>query len=176
MKIEADGFSFNFTDAIDAFVFDEKDKNNSHYHGLSQAMKAVDIIVELDNQYLFIEVKDFHAPDDYDFQNAVADEQKKERRNHFNHLREVLKHKYRDTWLYRWAENKTNKPIRYLCLLTLDNAQISVLNKELRKQLPVGKAGPRWNSELARSCVVVNIDRWNNHFPNWQVTRVNGNA
>ncbi len=172
MKIEADGFSFDFTDALDAFVFDEKDKKKPHYHGLSQAMKAVDIIVELDNDYLFIEIKDFHAPDDYNFQTAVDDEQKKERRSRFNHLREVLKYKYRDTWFYRWAENKTDKPIRYLCLLTLDNAQISVLNKELRKQLPVGKAGEHWNREIARSCVVVNIERWNRNFPNWQLVRL----
>lgn len=46
MKIEVDGFSFDFTDAIDAFVFDEKYKSQSHYHGLSQAMKAVDISTE----------------------------------------------------------------------------------------------------------------------------------
>ncbi|MEK8021120.1 MAG: hypothetical protein VSS75_029975 [Candidatus Parabeggiatoa sp.] len=173
MKIEVDGFSFDFTDAIDAFVFDEKYKSQSHYHGLSQAMKAVDIIVELDNDYLFIEVKDFHAPDDYNFQSAVDDEQKKEKRSHFNHLLEVLKYKYRDTWLYRWAENKTDKPIRYLCLLTLDNALISALNNELRRQLPIGNASPRWNREIARSCVVVNIERFHRHFPNWQVTRLN---
>ncbi len=76
MKIEVDGFSFDFTDAIDAFIFDEKNKNKAHYHGLSQAMKAVDIIVELDNDYLFIEIKDFHAPDDYNFLNAVNDDPK----------------------------------------------------------------------------------------------------
>jgi hypothetical protein len=52
MKIEADGFSFDFTDAIDAFIFDEKDKKKNHDHSLSQAMKAVDLIVELDNDYL----------------------------------------------------------------------------------------------------------------------------
>lgn len=77
MKIEADGFCFDFTDAIDAFIFDEKDKQKPHYHGLSQAMKGVDIIVELDNDY------------------------------------------------------------------------------------------------LARSCVVVNIERWNRNFPNWRLVRLN---
>jgi len=47
MSIEVDGFEFDFTDAIDVFVFDEKDKTNPMYHGLSHAMKAVDLIVEL---------------------------------------------------------------------------------------------------------------------------------
>jgi len=175
MKIEVDGFSFNFTDAQNVFIFDEKDKNQPHYHGLSQAMKAVDIIVELANDYLFIEVKDFYAPDDYNFLNVVDDEQQKQRRGRFNHLREVLKHKYRDTWLYRWAENQINKPIRYLCLLTLDNAQISVLNNELRGQLPIGNVGPRWHREIAKTCVVVNIKQWNHRFPKWPVTRLNDN-
>lgn len=71
MKIEADGFEFQFTNAVDAFRFDEKDKAKPHFHGLSHAMKAVDLVVELPTDYLFIEVKDFHAADDYDFQRAV---------------------------------------------------------------------------------------------------------
>ena len=91
MRMTVDGFDFDFMDAIDAFVFDEKDKNLPTYHGLSHAMKAVDIIVELENDYLFIEVKDFYSPDDY--KNGDC----------FNHLRNVLKYKYRDTFLYRWA-------------------------------------------------------------------------
>ncbi|MGB5157331.1 hypothetical protein [Desulfobacterium sp. N47] len=64
MKVNTDGFEFDFTDAIDAFVFDEKDNSKQTYHGLSHAMKAVDLIVELENEYLFVEVKDFHAPNE----------------------------------------------------------------------------------------------------------------
>ena len=47
MKIACDGFEFDFTDAVNVFVFDEKDKAKATYHGLSHAMKAVDLIVEL---------------------------------------------------------------------------------------------------------------------------------
>ena len=172
MKLEADGFSFDFTDALDGFVFDEKDKTQAHYHGLSHAMKAVDIIVELENDYLFIEIKDFHAPDDYDFQRAINEDQHKERMKYFNHLREVLKGKYRDTWMYRWAENKLNKPVRYLCLLTLDNALLTRMNKELRQQLPVAKNGPRWTHDIASSAIVVNVDRWNKAFTAWPVVKI----
>lgn len=124
MRVSADGFEFDFTDAVDAFIFDEKDKHLPTYHGLSHAMKAVDIVVELENGYLFVEVKDFHNPNEY------------QDKNHFNHLTEVLKYKYRDSFLYRWAENKVEKPIYYLCLLTLDNALTSRMNKEIRIQLP----------------------------------------
>ncbi|MCD4719520.1 MAG: hypothetical protein K8S13_06625 [Desulfobacula sp.] len=159
MKMTVDGFDFEFEDAIDAFVFDEKDKHLPNYHGVSHAMKAVDLIVELANDYLFIEVKDFHDPDEY------------QDGDYFNHLRESLKYKYRDTFLYRWAENKIDKPIRYLCLLTLDNALITRMNKEIKKQLPVGRAISRWEQSIAKSSVVVNIERWNNNFPKWSVRR-----
>lgn len=171
MKIEADGFEFEFPEALNAFRFDEPDQSTPHFHGLSHAMKAVDLIVELPTDYLFIEIKDFFAADDYDFTSAVHAAQHGERQARFNHLREVLKHKFRDTFLYRSAEGKTNKPIRYLCLLTLDNALLSVMGKELRRQLPVGLAGPRWTTALTQSCAVLNLERWNSNFPRWPVAR-----
>ena len=172
MKIEADGFAFDFSDALDAFRFDEQDKSKAQYHGLSHAMKAVDLVVELPTDYLFIELKDFHAADDYDFKGAISSAQRGDRQARFDHLREVLKHKFRDTWLYRWAESKADKPIRYLCLLTLDNALVSVMGKELRRQLPIGLAGARWKGELAQTCVVLNLERWNTNFPLWPAARV----
>jgi hypothetical protein len=54
MKVQSDGFEFDFTDAVDAFVFDQKDKTHPHYHGLSHAMKAVDLVVELDKATSFL--------------------------------------------------------------------------------------------------------------------------
>ena len=161
MKIEVDGFEFNFTDAREVFIFDEKDEAKPTYHGLSHAMKAVDLIVELENEYLFVEVKDFHSPDDYQLKDG-----------YFNHLRETLKYKYRDSFLYRWAEGKTDKAIHYLCLLTLENTLISRMNKELRKQLPPGKPIPRWQNKIANTCVVLNEERWNSNFPKWPVRRI----
>jgi len=164
MKVSADGFEFDFTDAVDAFVFDEKNPASPRFHGLSHAMKAVDLVVELPTDYLFVEAKDFYNPDEY----AKSD--------HFSFLREGLKYKYRDSFLYRWAEDKVDKPIRFICLLTLDNALVSQLNKELRRQLPPGKAAARWEREIAASCVVVNPARWNKNFPKWPVTCPGGGA
>ena len=174
MKVEVDGFEFDFSDALAAFVFDEKDAGKETFHGLSHAMKAVDLVVELEQAYLFIEVKDFHAPDDYDFRNSADDAQVGERRKRLDHLREVLKHKFRDSYLYRWAEQGVDKPVHYLCLLTLENGLLAVLKKELQKQLPVGCAGPRWKTEIARSCAVLNVERWNKNFPKWPVSRLSG--
>ena len=171
MRIEADGFEFYFPDAIHAFRFDEQDKVTPHFHGLSHAMKAVDLVVELPTHYLFIEIKDFHAGDDYDFKRISDAEQRASRQSRFNHLREVLKHKFRDTWLYRWAEGKIDKPVHFLCLLTLDNGLLGAMNKELRRELPIKPAGPRWTRALAQSCIVLNPERWNESFPKWPVAR-----
>ncbi|MDD5204637.1 MAG: hypothetical protein PHS17_04410 [Desulfobacterales bacterium] len=162
MKVAVEGFEFDFQDAVDAFVFDETDPDCPTCHGLSHAMKAVDLIVELENDYLFVEVKDFHRPDEY----LNGD--------HFNHLREVLKYKFRDSFLYRWAEQKIDKTIRYLCLLTLENALISRMNKEIRQQLPLGRPIIRWQREIAHGCAVLNQERWNHNFPKWPVTRSPG--
>lgn len=175
MKVRADGFEFEFPGALEAFVFDEKDKAQPHFHGLSHAMKAVDLVVEFPHDTLFIEVKDFHAPDDYDFKAAVTDAERDNRRKSVNHLREVLLHKFRDTWLYRWSERAVgapDKPLRYLCVLTLDNGLLGVVSKELNQVLPKGRAGPRWQRELVQACVVLNPQRWNSVFPAWPLRRV----
>ena len=157
MRVEVDGFEFEFTDAVDVFIFDEQDKSKPFFHGLSHAMKAVDIIVELQKAYLFVEVKNFHTPAQY-------------RDNEpFNHLRETLKYKYRDTYLYRLAERKLDKPVHYLCLLTLENPLITRMNKEMRIQIPVGIPVSRWKNSLVHGCAVLNVERWNNNFPKWPV-------
>lgn len=168
MKIAVGGFEFDFTDALDAFVFDDAT------HGLSHAMKAVDLVVELEENYLFVEVKDFESPDEYAPESVTDETGSADQRKSLNHLKQRLKYKFRDSYLYRLAERRIDKPVRYLCLLTLENALLSVLNKELKADLPVGRAGPRWHDELARSCTVLNLERWNRNFPKWPVKRLAG--
>lgn len=175
MKVQAGGFEFEFPGALEAFVFDEQDKSLPHFHGLPHAMKAVDVVVEFPDDTLFIEVKDFHAPDDYNFKSAVTDDEFGERRQRLHHLRDVLVHKFRDTWRYRWSERVAgapDKPVRYLCLLTLDNALLGAVSKELRLTLPTTKAGPRWQRELGASCAVLNPQRRTTTFPAWTLSRV----
>lgn len=162
MKIEADGFSFDFSDALDVFKFDEKDKTKPNYHGVT-VMKAVDLIVELEDCYLFIELKNIFNPVDIG-QQPVLD---------LNDLIFKLKYKFRDSYLYRHAEQKIDKPIHYICLIEhLDNAQIDFIKKTLNRNLPIGRASDRWQLELAKSCNVVNLQQWNNNFPIWPATTI----
>ncbi len=172
--VEADGFEFEFSDAIEAYVFDETDRAKPHFHGAP--MKGVDIIAEFDEAYVYIEMKDYDDPSVFDIPTATSDEDKKMKQGHFKWLKNYLKYKYRDTYLYRHAENKVDKPIHYICLITFDNALNNRLQKALKLELPIGKAGRRWVQNIAQSCQVVNIDKWNHNFPKWQVTYTSGEA
>lgn len=155
MKITFDGFEIEFSDAKDILLFDQSDSGQPTFHGLSHTMKAVDLVVEFDAFYLFVEAKDFYDPSQCkDVAPPVG-------------LVDSLKYKFRDTFLYRWAEDRLDKPVKFVCLLTLDNALVSRVGKELRCQLPHGKPVNRWQREVATGCVVVNVDRWNDNFPNW---------
>jgi hypothetical protein len=159
VRIPCDGFEFEFPDAVNGFIFDQQNSAHPTFHGLSHAMKAVDMVVELEECYLFIEVKDFR--NDVDLKTGDG----------FNKLKSALKYKFRDTFVYRWAEGITEKPIRYLCLLSLDDALTTRLASDLKHELPCGRPVSRWNRDMALSCVVLNLEAWNRNFPGWPASR-----
>jgi len=160
MILQEGALQFDFADAIDAFKFDEQAQALATYHGLSHCMKAVDFVVEYNDHYLFVEIKNPQDP------NRYGSEQDK------SALIKNLTTKFRDTFLYRWAENKLDKPVRYQCLVELDNAQTLYLMNQLKNQLPTGRQPTRWQRPLAHSCAVANRATWNTTFPNIQVSRV----
>lgn len=158
MKVSADGFTFDFTDAVDAFVFDEKDPASPRFHGLSHAMKAVDVVAEFADHYVLVEVKDYRLAT-RPFANGFLDD-----------VTESLKHKYRDSFLYRWSEKKTDKPMHYVCVLEIETPLLLRMQAEVSRQVPAGKARPRWHRAIAESCIVLNPAAWNRNFPKWPVT------
>ena len=154
----------DIADAIDGRKFDGDD------HGLT-CMKAVDFIVELEDRYLFIELKD---PDD---PRATP-----ERRSEFieklrsGGLDEVLKYKYRDSFLYEWAMGRADKPIYYFVLIalnTLSDAHLLTRKEALQRKLPLhGPGGRPWQRDIVRSCGVFNLESWNRTLPRYPVSRV----
>jgi hypothetical protein len=140
-------------------------------HGLSHCMRAVDFIVELPEKYLFIEFKDPDHP-------AGRRKEKTEFLRKFldGKIDEDLKYKYRDSFLYRWACDKTDKPINYLVLVameTLTEADLLHRTDSLRKNLPMAipPTAP-WRRSVVANCAVFNIASWNRHFPDYLVSRV----
>ena len=76
MKIvEADGFEFRFTNALEVFVFDETDKSKATFHGAP--MKGVDIIAELEDAYIYVEMKDYDDQSIYDVLVAMTEEERR---------------------------------------------------------------------------------------------------
>ena len=143
---------FVFEGAVSAWKFDGPD------HGLSYCMKAVDLIVEFQDKYLFVEAKD---P-----QSSYATEQD---RNTWieeftsGKLDHKLKYKYRDSFLYEWSAGRGEKPITYVVLVALDSLDSTLMGErqdQLCRILPTGIPG-RWNRPIAHGCSVLNIESWN---------------
>ena len=168
MKVTTDGFSFNFTGALDAFVFDETDQTKPTYHGLP--MKAVDIVAEFKDEYVFVEVKNYRDSEIYKEGTADAGDEPTDRQKHLNWLKNYLKYKYRDSYLFRHAEDKVAKQIHYICLLAgFENALSAFMQKQLCHELPVGKKSIRWKRSIAASCHVLNVQQWKKNFPKWHL-------
>lgn len=171
MIVETDGYRIDFKDALQAFKFDQTSVSDPFYHGVT-CLKAVDIIAEFEHAYVFLEIKNYEEHEEFDEQGTMSELEKGQRRDHFKWLKNYLKYKYRDTLLYRYAEDKTEKPIHYLCLINFDNALNHRLMKALHCELPVGKKTMRWTKALSEGCKVMNLDTWNRNFPAWPAEKI----
>ena len=112
-KIEVAGFRFEFEDVIDAFNFDLVVRDLKEYPDAQ--LSAVDVLVELKDRFFCIVTRDFANPPVL-YQYVGNEKQAIEIKNQ---LVNVLKYKFRDTFLYRFAEQKIDKPILCLVLSTL---------------------------------------------------------
>ena len=139
-------------------------------HGLSHCMKAVDWILELPDRIYFIEIKDPDAPGARDHSN----------RNDFlqsfqsGKLGADLVAKFRDSFLYEWACNRVDKPISYYVIVAaadLGEALLMVRADDLKRRLPIGMPAT-WMRSMARDCLVFNIAKWNEVFPEYPLSRV----
>lgn len=160
-SITIDNYEFSFNEVINAFRFDETDRSRSTFHGMTHCMKAVDLIIESPENYYFVEVKNLRASE-YDYSEVSS----------YSKLVEVLKYKFRDSFLYRYAEEKLDKAIHYICLLELDKPLQVRLKRELKQQLPINIKTDRWHRPLLKSVQVIDSENWNRHFKDWPVKKV----
>lgn len=140
-------------------------------HGLSHCLKAVDFIVELADRTLFIEFKDPENPN-ANSKNSAAFLKK------FTSgvIDSDLKTKYRDSWLYEYAEGRAKKPIYYLVLIgasTLSDAELLTRTDALKRQIPMnGPADRPWKKPFVAGCAVMNLAAWNEVLPHIPASRV----
>jgi len=155
---------FSFPDCFAVQRFD------GSQHGLSHCMKAVDFVVEHDEYTLYVEVKD---PD-----NTEAPE---ERRNKYAaSLQEPkfvksLTTKFRDTFVYRWAMQRLDKPVKFIVVLelsSLDDALYQTLSQQLQNQLPAQNPLPStWTKPVATTALIMNVATWNRATPFGTISR-----
>lgn len=171
MSLTERDLSFDFTNAEDCFVFDQMKSALPNFHGIS-VMHRVDFVVEMAEAWIFVEVKDPGNP------NAQA----KGLAKFFGELNDgtlsgTFAAKFIDSFVYRWAEGKVNKPIHYISLVTLEPALLLSLSDEIAKKLPpMGMPTPRWQRKLVENCQVFNVETWNENFPKWPVTRLSADS
>lgn len=168
MKLRERDLEIDFTNAIDAIVFDQMKADQPGYHGIGQ-MHRVDFVVELEEAILFVEVKDPGNPKAQaeglaKFHGELQD----------GTLSDTFAAKFIDTFLYRWAEDCLQKPVHYISLVTFeDNELLPNFSDEIAKKLPpMGKSVPRWKRQLVENCQVFNIELWNASFPKWPAARI----
>lgn len=172
MKLRERDLEIDFTNAIDAIVFDQMKADKPGFHGVGQ-MHRVDFVVELEEAILFVEVKDPGNP------KAQAEGLAKfyaELQD--GTLSDTFAAKFIDTFLYRWAEECLQKPVHYISLVTFDDSELLPnFSDEVAKKLPpMGKTVPRWKRQLAENCQIFNIEQWNVNFPKWPAARLPAEA
>lgn len=157
LDLQEERIRFDFPAALCLYKFDERDKHLSTFHGAP--MKAVDVMAEFPDFQLWIEIKEF-MPTDIKAMNEKND--KEGRKYDKSGLTKNLKLKFRDTFLYRYCEEKLDKGIIYVCLTNLPTPLNLFYKKELKNQLPTGKPTDRWRRILLKpeNIIVLNIEDW----------------
>lgn len=167
MILSEGDIQINFTDAIDALVFDQSDPRLPNYHGIRK-MTRVDFIVELTDAILFVELKDPANP-----KATKAGLLKFYDKLRCGELGEVFYSKFVNTFFYRWAEKKIKKPLYYINLVTIAHEETLNLSDEIEKKLPpIGLPVDRWERPVLKNCQVFNIETWNDSFPKWPAVRI----
>jgi hypothetical protein len=131
-------------------------------------MHRVDFVVELENEIIFVEIKDPENP------NAKQRGLEKfYRKLEQGTLSDSFASKFIDSFFYRWAEDRLSKTIYYLSLVTLDDGLLPNLSDEITQKLsPAGKISNRWQRHPVKNCQVFNIKTWNDNFPKWPAKRL----
>lgn len=156
----------SFPENAKARKFDDNKK-----HGLSHCMKAVDFVVEEEHRIYFIEFKDPEKP-------GIEKKDKKDFESQFysHKLNEVLKYKFRDTFLYEWACDSVDKPIYFLVLVVIESLSeldLMAQTEDLKRKLPMeGPRSGKWKRPIVSNCMVYNMETWNRNIPHFPVARI----
>jgi len=151
---------FNFSDAIEAIQFD-----NDAYHAGS-TIQRVDFIVEYEDCYRFIEVKDPDIPGAANIEGFINKLQS-------GKLIQSLSGKYRDSLFFRIIQNKADKKFEYIVLLSMSTLDVPLLlskQDELLRSIPFRHID--WSDNSVTACVILNMQQWKRRFGENSVRRL----
>lgn len=159
---------FDFRSALKVVKFDDE-----HIHGMSHCMKAVDFLVEWEDEFWFVEVKD------PDCAMASDKERRKFRKKIENKalFSKVLGPKLKDSFLYLYLGKKIpSKTLKYFVLLALDSLQpenLLPLSDNLQNSCCLRKAPEApWANPYIDAAMVFTEKTWNEHLGHCPVTRI----
>jgi len=144
---------FDVTSAVSYERFDDK-----KLHGSKSTMKKVDFIIENEDGYIFLEVKD---PDD-----PVANNPQKFYSDFRtgNFIPEIAG-QCRDTLLFTKLRQDTEKPIAFVVLVAmegLEDALIIPKIDELIRALPL--KNKTWGQASVDSCIILKLDAYKEKY------------
>ena len=160
MKLQECDLEFDFSHALSAIKFDD-----GVTHAFS-SIQPVDFIVEYDECFRFIEVKDPDAPGAANVA-AFKDKLKSGK------LIRSLAGKYRDSLFFRSFQDYPQKDIEYIVLLAmeaLDEALLLAKQDELQRSIPLMHQA--WQRNSACACVILNMAQWKKRYGDMSIRRL----
>jgi hypothetical protein len=174
---EEQDLRFDFSNAVAAKKFDPIDRKGS------ECISAIDFIVELSDNLLFIEVKDPSHPkakakDKKKFleklQRSIQDN--KQNKNIKESLAKELARNCRDAFYYEYVGGRVTKPIIFIAIIELPPTSFNVMSPaddELRKCLFVHEIQESSNhNKVVKECKIMSLATWNSNFSKFPATRI----
>ncbi len=154
-------FEFNDIENEEKFDRDEiREKSN---------LKTVDFLVEYNDCYRFIEVKDLDCPNPQN-----PDEFMKKFKS--GSLIESLAMKYRDSKFYLLHTKRPIKKYQYLVLIAsknIDSAMLLNKQEQLKAKIPIEHKN--WDKASLDVCAILNIDKWKKCYGENSIKRISDN-
>jgi hypothetical protein len=121
-------------------------------------IQPVDFIVDIDERYVFIEVKDHDNPVAKNQQAILA-------KLRDGRLIRKLAGKYRDSRFFFEFQQRSPKPVHYVVVLSwaaVDNALLLAKTEELKLAIPISHASHRLS--CLDQCIILNLEQFKKRF------------
>lgn len=160
MSLKEQDLEFTFENAKLEEIFDKdeiREKSN---------IKAVDFLVEYDDCYRFIEIKDIDCPNPNNPEAFV-------RKFKSGELIDSLARKYRDSKFYFIHTERPIKKFEYIVLISakcIDDALLLNKQDQLKKKIPI--MHNNWINNSVDVCAILSIKKWKSCFGQESIKRL----